>query len=82
MRYPTPGIMTTLVLSVLPLLALKTPVSLVDGLTQDTIRRAEAQETNQPQSIPNQLRTVVLDAGHGGKDPGTHGRYVKRKTST
>lgn len=25
------------------------------------------------------LKTVVIDAGHGGKDPGTHGVYAKEK---
>jgi N-acetylmuramoyl-L-alanine amidase len=32
------------------------------------------------QTRPFKVRTIVIDAGHGGKDPGTHGRYSLEKT--
>jgi len=27
----------------------------------------------------NEVDTIVIDAGHGGKDPGTHGKFMKEK---
>jgi N-acetylmuramoyl-L-alanine amidase len=32
-------------------------------------------------AVPNRFKfkTVIIDAGHGGKDPGSHGAYSKEK---
>ena len=36
--------------------------------------------SNNPAALPAyKLKTVVIDAGHGGKDPGTHGVFTKEK---
>lgn len=70
--------MTTVALLIFPLLALTGPAALSPELTQDTVRRAGSQETEaSTNDAPNQLRTVVLDAGHGGKDPGCLGRKTR-----
>lgn len=74
----SPGKITTLVLFALPLLALTgLPDPQIPQLPQDSAATRPA-ETN---DSPNRVRTVVIDAGHGGKDPGTHGRYVNEKST-
>ncbi len=63
-----------LLLLLAPLLALSLAPAPV--MFQDTTGQQP-----RPAGKANQIRTVVLDAGHGGKDPGTHGRYAKEKST-
>ena len=35
--------------------------------------------TEAPAAPSFRFRTVIIDAGHGGKDPGAHGKYSKEK---
>ena len=38
--------------------------------------------SNTRQSSEFKVKKVVIDAGHGGKDPGTHGKFSKEKNIT
>ena len=35
--------------------------------------------SNSPRRPDFKIKTVVIDAGHGGHDPGTHGKFMKEK---
>jgi N-acetylmuramoyl-L-alanine amidase len=40
-----------------------------------------AQDGTERSTSPHfRFKTVIIDAGHGGKDPGAHGAYAKEKT--
>jgi N-acetylmuramoyl-L-alanine amidase len=40
---------------------------------------SSASQTDTLKHLPFRVRTIVIDAGHGGKDPGAHGSYSNEK---
>ena len=47
------------------------------------VKKHHHKKTTAASSPPGfKFRTVIIDAGHGGKDPGAHGAYSKEKNVT
>jgi len=52
------------------------------ALAQQTKKRHHKAPTTTPDAPSFRFHTVIIDAGHGGKDPGAHGAYSKEKNVT
>jgi N-acetylmuramoyl-L-alanine amidase len=50
---------------------------------QQVMKHHHKKAAAEPIAVPGfKFRTVIIDAGHGGKDPGAHGTYSKEKNLT
>jgi N-acetylmuramoyl-L-alanine amidase len=51
-----------------------------NSLGQQVKKRHHKKPTSISDTVPSfKFRTIIIDAGHGGKDPGAHGVYSKEK---